>query len=82
MTSVSTYVSSSGRVVIPAKFRRALGIKDGDEVVISLDKGVIRISTRRQQLRRAQALVKRHVEPGRSLADELIAERRSDAESE
>ena len=82
MTVVSTHVSSSGRVVIPAKFRRALGIEDGDEVVISLDEGAIRISTRRQQLRRAQALVKRHVEPGRSLADELIAERRSDADSE
>jgi AbrB family looped-hinge helix DNA binding protein len=82
MTAVSTRVSSNGRVVIPAKFRRALGIKDGDEVVIILDEGAIRISTRLQQLRRAQELVKRHVEPGRSLADELIAERRSEADSE
>lgn len=82
MTTVSTHVSSSGRVVIPAKFRRALGIKDGDEVLISLDDGTILISTRRQQLRRAQALVRRHVEAGRSLADELIAERRTEAVSE
>ncbi len=82
MTVISTHVNSSGRVVIPAEFRRALGIRDGDEVLISLDGGTIRISTRRQQLCRAQALVKRHVQQGRSLAEELITERRAEADGD
>jgi hypothetical protein len=48
--------------------------------LISLDDGVIRVFTRKQQLRRAQELVRSHVPASRSLADELIAERRKEAE--
>lgn len=59
----------------PAKLRRALGLAEGDEVLLSLEDGSIRISTRRQRLEHAQALVGSRVAPGRSLAAELIAER-------
>jgi hypothetical protein len=48
--------------------------------LISLDEGVICVFTRKQQLRRAQELVRSHVPASRSLADELIAERRKEAE--
>jgi AbrB family looped-hinge helix DNA binding protein len=75
-----THVSAGGRIVIPSAFRRALGLEDGDEVLISLDDGVIRVFTRKQQLRRAQELVRSHVPASRSLADELIAERRKEAD--
>jgi AbrB family looped-hinge helix DNA binding protein len=66
--------------VIPSEFRRALGLKDGDEVLLSLEDGVIRLFTRKQQLRRAQELVRSHVPASLSLADELVAERRKEAE--
>jgi AbrB family looped-hinge helix DNA binding protein len=79
MSETAVNVSAGGRIVIPAQFRRALGLKVGDEVLLSLDNGVIRISTRKQRLRRAQELVRSHVAPERSLADELIAERREEA---
>jgi hypothetical protein len=36
--------------------------------------------TRKQQLRRAQELVRSHISASRSLADELIAERREEAD--
>ena len=84
MTHIMTHVSSGGRVVIPAEIRRALGLKDGDEVLVSLDEktGEVRIATRRQRIRKARALVKARVGNKRSLATELIAERRVEAEND
>jgi AbrB family looped-hinge helix DNA binding protein len=80
MPTTTTHVSAGGRIVIPSSFRRALGLKDGDEVLLSLEDGVIHISTRRQQLRHAQELVTSRVPASRSLADELIAERREEVD--
>lgn len=53
MLPISTRISQGGRVAIPAKFRRTLGLKEGDEVVLSLENGEIRITTRLMELRRA-----------------------------
>ena len=69
-------VNENGRVVIPAPFRRALGINIGDEVVLRIEDDELRISTLRRRIERAQRLVRKHVKSGTSLADELIAERR------
>lgn len=75
-------VNQNGRLVIPASFRKALGIKAGDEVVLRIEDDELRISTLKRQLERAQRLVRKHVKEGRSLADELIAERRESARNE
>ena len=72
-------IDRGGRVVIPAEFRRALGVKDGEEVVLRFEDGEIRLITLSQAIRRAQELVRSHVSEGRSLSDELIAERRTEA---
>jgi AbrB family looped-hinge helix DNA binding protein len=71
-----TRVDSSGRVVIPASFRRALGIQSGDAVVLRMKNDELRISTLRQGLAKAQRLIREHVASNTSLVDELIAERR------
>jgi AbrB family looped-hinge helix DNA binding protein len=75
-------LNENGRVVIPAAFRRALGIKPGDEVILRVDDGELRISTLRSRLERAQRHVRKYVKPGVSLVDELIAERRQEAKRE
>ncbi|HEV8048670.1 MAG TPA: AbrB/MazE/SpoVT family DNA-binding domain-containing protein [Terriglobales bacterium] len=77
-----TRVNQNGRVVIPASFRKALGINIGDEVVVRIEDDELRISTLKQRVERAQRLVRKHVKPGTSLADELIAERREAAKRE
>jgi len=83
MDSFMTQVGQGGRVVIPADFRRALGIKPGDRVVLSLDQdGGLRIVTARQAVLRAQAEVARYVSPERCLSKELLEERRLASESE
>lgn len=73
-----TTLDANGRVVVPAPFRRALGLEEGDEVILRLGEGEIRITTPRQALRRAQELVRRRVPRTRSLAAELVRERREE----
>ena len=75
-------IAENGRLVIPSSFRRALGIEAGDEVILRLENDELHIISQRQRLARAQALVRRYVDPSRSLADELIQERREAAKRE
>jgi len=75
-------INENGRVVIPAAFRKALGINAGDEVVLRMEDDELRITTLKRRLERAQRLVRKHVKPGTSLVDELIAERREEAKNE
>lgn len=75
-------LGQGGRVVIPAPYRQALGLHEGDELRIRLENGEVRLTTPGEALKRAQALVRRHVPAGRSLAEALISERRRDARRE
>jgi AbrB family looped-hinge helix DNA binding protein len=76
---MTTRIGSGGRVVIPAEYRRALGVGPGDDVVMLLEDGEVRILSVKQAVARAQALVRRYVAEGSSLAGELIADRRDEA---
>jgi len=78
--TITTTVAEGGRIVIPAAYRRALGIRPGDEVVLRLDKGEVRLSTRALARRRAREYVRSLVPKGVSLVDELIRERRESAD--
>jgi AbrB family looped-hinge helix DNA binding protein len=75
-------VNENGRVVIPASYRKALGIKAGDEVILRMEDDELRITTMKRRIERAQRRIRQYVKPGVSLADELIAERREAAKRE
>jgi AbrB family looped-hinge helix DNA binding protein len=77
-----TRINENGRVVIPANFRKALGISAGDEVVLRIEDNELRITTLKQRLERARRRVRKYVKPGRSLVDDLLAERREAAKRE
>lgn len=79
MGEVKTKLGAGGRIVIPAGYRKALGVKPGDEVLLLLEEDGIRIVTARQAIRRAQALVRRYIPEGRTLSKELIRERREES---
>ena len=81
-TETRTRVNQNGRVVIPASYRKALGIKAGDEVILRMEDDELRITTMKQRLERARQRVRQYVKPGVALADELIAERREAAKRE
>ena len=82
MSNVRLRVNENGRVVLPAAFRKALNIRPGDQLLARLEGDELRITTLRQRIERAQRHVRQFVKPGRSLADELIAERREAAQHE
>lgn len=81
-TEVRLKVNENGRLVIPAEFRRALGIRPGDEIILTWKDDEIRITTMKKRIERAQRHVRQYVKPGVSLVDELIAERREAAQRE
>lgn len=76
-------INQQGRIVIPAECRAAAGLKPGDELLIeAVGEGELRLRTREQAIREAQAIVARYAPKGRDLVQELIDERRAEAARE
>ncbi len=79
--AIEITIGPQGRLVVPAALRRRLGIEVGDVLVA-------RAEENRLVLERRQAILKRlrsrfaNVPADVSLADELIADRRAEAERE
>jgi len=81
-TETRTRVNENGRVVIPSSFRKALGIKVGDEIVLRIEDDELRITTQQRRIQRAQRRAKQYLKKGTSLVNELLAERRQAAKRE
>ena len=75
-------LTANGRIVIPASYRKALGVKAGDQVILRMEDDGLQITTMKRRIERAQRMVRKYVKPGVSLVDELIAERREAAKRE
>jgi AbrB family looped-hinge helix DNA binding protein len=71
-------IGSRGRLVIPARARRQLGLDEGTPVVLRTDEGRLIIETRGRALARFRAVVQDAVPPALSLVDELLESRRRD----
>jgi AbrB family looped-hinge helix DNA binding protein len=77
---VKARLNEQGRVVIPVECRDAAGMKPGDDILIEvIGDGELRLRTKRQAIRKAQAIVGRRVSKARDLVAELIEERRKEA---
>ena len=71
-----------GRLVLPDRLRRRLDLQPGDRLNITVDEeGGFRVVSARELARRFRGVL-RDLAPGRSLVDELIAERREEARRE
>lgn len=75
-------LGENGRIVIPAAFRKALGLKGGDVLTMRIDEDGLHIQTKRQALLRSRSIVRAHISADRRLSDELIAERRLESKRE
>ena len=80
--TIKTRVTEGGRIVIPARFRNALGIRVGKNVTMTLKNGTLQITTRDEAFRRIEEMMRDKIRPGRSVVDELIKERREEAARE
>ena len=75
-------MAERGRIVLPVEVREQLKIKAGDRLTLRVDPdGTIRLQTGAVFARSFRGMFK-HLAPGRSLSDELIAERRREAAKE
>ncbi|CAA9435566.1 MAG: hypothetical protein AVDCRST_MAG78-2004 [uncultured Rubrobacteraceae bacterium] len=74
-------VGPQGRIVIPARLRKSLTIKQGDTLVARLEGGRIVLEKREEVLARVRRRFG-SVPHEASLADELISERREEAQRE
>lgn len=75
-------IVDGGKLVIPASMRRQLGIGTGDTVLVDVDNGELRVRSITRAIERARAILRKHIPKGSGLADELIADRRGEAERE
>ena len=75
-------IVDGGKLVIPASMRRELGISTGDTVLVDVDDGELRVRSVSRAVERARAILRMYVPEDVGLADELIADRRREAERE
>ncbi|PAX09176.1 AbrB/MazE/SpoVT family DNA-binding domain-containing protein [Sphingomonas lenta] len=75
-------IVDGGKLVIPASMRRELGLATGDTVLVDIDEGELRVRSVGRAVERARAILRKYVPEGVGLSDELIAERRREAERE
>ena len=73
---------SGGRLQVPVEFRRQMGIRDGDTVIMELVDDELRVRRFSNALARVQDRLKPYVPAGVVLSEELIAERRAAADNE
>ncbi len=82
MLEVKARLGDKGGIFVPVEYQKKLDIKPGDEVLIKLDDGEIRILPSKNIVRRAQELVRQYIPSDRKLVDELIKDRRKEAAHE
>ena len=82
MDEIKTIIGRGGRLNLPAEHRKTLGLSEGDEVLVGIEDGAIRIQTREAAIDRVQQMVRGKLGEGRNLSEELIAERRDEARRE
>lgn len=80
--SLKVKIDEEGRIEIPRLARDRLGLKPGDALIASVEDGEIHLLTISKAVRKAQEIVRRYVPKDVSLVDELLEERRREADAE
>lgn len=81
MASNEVQIGAQGRLVIPAALRKALNLKPGDRL-IARKVGESLVLERRETIEKRLWEMFSHIPKDISLVDELIAERRAEAQRE
>jgi AbrB family looped-hinge helix DNA binding protein len=82
MSSTHVIMAKDGRVVIPANVRAELGLPHGGALVLRTEDGVVMLEPIGHAIARAQAMVRPYATGRTSIVDELIADRRAEADRE
>jgi len=77
----TVHLGARGRLVLPAPIRKALDLHEGDRLIAAVEEpGVVRLISARQVVKEGRGLLKSQ-SAGRQLVDELLRERREEAEN-
>jgi len=71
-----------GRVVIPAVFRKAMQVTEGDRLMARVVDGELRLITPQMGIRKAQKIVRETIPGDESLVDTLMENRRREVADE
>jgi antitoxin component of MazEF toxin-antitoxin module len=78
-----TKIEADGKIQLPPQILEELDFQAGQDVELEVEKKTLRVSlTRAERLKRARELVRKYVPEGVSLVDELIEDRRREAEND
>jgi AbrB family looped-hinge helix DNA binding protein len=75
-------VANGGRIVIPAEVRQRLGMDVGADLVITVEDDHATLMSAKAARQRARQRVRQYVAPGVKLSEELMAERKQEAQRE
>lgn len=81
MSLARVKIGTNGRLIVPTKLRKEIGLSDGITVVIETVGGVLRIRKMEDAIRAAQERIKKYFGET-SLSKELISEGREEAKKE
>jgi AbrB family looped-hinge helix DNA binding protein len=73
-----TTLGTGGRLVLPAELRQALGLRDGDHIVLQKNGNTVVLASQDSTLKEVQEFFRELVPEGVSLVDELLEERREE----
>ncbi|HSK71943.1 MAG TPA: hypothetical protein VK892_09630 [Pyrinomonadaceae bacterium] len=83
MEVFQTRIEPGGKIQLPQKVLEQLNLKAGQDLDLEVEEKSLRLSlTRAERLKKAQDLVGKYINPEVSLADELIEDRRREAEND
>jgi AbrB family looped-hinge helix DNA binding protein len=81
MSTYTTRLERSGRILIPASVRRQLGLSEGSQVLVKVEEsGALRLTSRSQALAKVRKEIRKYIPEGEDLAQELIEDRASEVE--
>lgn len=81
MSLARVKIGTNGRLIVPAKLRKEIGLSDGKTVVIETVEGELRVRKMEDVIHNAQERLKKYLGEI-SLSEELISERREEAKRE
>lgn len=71
-------LGDGGRIVIPASMREAMSVKPGDDLILHVEDGELRVRSWLHNLKRIQAELSALRKPGESVVDEFLKERQEE----
>ena len=80
--AVRVTVGENGRLVLPAPFRKALGLSGVGQVVLTLEGDAVRVTSVRRRLMEARDRLRRFVPARQGMVEALLKERRAEAAEE